>query len=160
MIYLQKITLENRKQVFNLQIAESQKSFVAPILSSLTTAYLLETNGGCPMPFAIYKDETVVGFVLITYGITSYDLPSFAQGKDTYCILRFLIGEQFQGQGLGRAAFQAILDYISTFPKGKATYCWLDYVPGNEIAKKLYESFGFAENGEVVNGEVVMVKTI
>jgi diamine N-acetyltransferase len=41
------------------------------------------------MPFAIYQDETVVGFVLIAYGITSYELPKIAEGN--YTIIRFMI---------------------------------------------------------------------
>lgn len=155
MITLRKITLDNRRQVFNLEVDEEQRKFVASNLSSVATAYVLSTNGGNPMPFAIFNDETIVGFVLIVYGITSYDIPKVAEGN--YSILRFMIGKQYQGQGFGREAMSKILDYIRTFPKGHAEYCWLEYSPDNIAAKKLYKSFGFLENGEVVNGEIVAV---
>lgn len=155
MITLRKITLENRRHVFNLEVSEEQRKFVASNLSSLATAYVLETNGGHPMPFAIYNDETVVGFVLVAYGITSYELPKVAEGN--YTIIRFMIGKEYQNQGFGREALYKILEYIRTFPKGNAKYCWLEYSPKNTIAKKLYKSVGFSDNGEIVNNEIVAV---
>ena len=137
MITLRKITLENRRQVFNLEVSEEQRQFVASNLSSVATAYVLVTNGGHPMPFAIYNDETIVGFVLIAYGITSYDLPKIAE--DNYTIIRFMIGKQYQNQGFGKEALYKILEYIRTFPKGKAKYCWLEYSPRNTAAERMYK---------------------
>ena len=37
------------------------------------------------------------------------------------------------------------LDYIRTKPCGNAECCWLSYEPENEVARKLYSSFGFEE---------------
>ena len=37
------------------------------------------------------------------------------------------------------------LEYMHSFPCGKADSIWLSYEPENEIAKKLYASFGFVE---------------
>jgi diamine N-acetyltransferase len=155
MITLRKITLENRRQVFNVEVSKEQRRFVASNLSSVATAYVLATNGGHPMPYAIYYDETVVGFVLIAYGITSYELPQIAEGN--YCIIRFMIGEEYQNLGYGREALNKIIEYIRTFPEGPADYCWLEYNDDNYVAKKLYESVGFRDNGEVVNNEKVAV---
>lgn len=155
MISLRPITLENRRLVFNLQVSQEQRPFVASNLSSVATAYVLATNGGHPLPFAIYHDETVIGFVLIVYGITSYEIPEIAHGN--YSILRFMIDEQYQNCGYGRKALMKIFDYIRTFPEGYGEYCWLEYDPKNSIAKKLYKNMGFVENGEVVNEEVVVV---
>ncbi len=107
------------------------------------------------MPFAIYSDETVVGFVLIVFGITSYDIPKIAEGN--YSILRFMIGKEYQNKGYGREALIKILEYIRTFPNGKADYCWLEYAPDNIPAKGLYNSLGFIENGEIVNNEIVAI---
>ena len=147
MITLRKITLENRRQVFNLEVSEEQRQFVASNLSSVATAYVLVTNGGHP------NDETIVGFVLIAYGITSYDLPKIAE--DNYTIIRFMIGKQYQNQGFGKEALYKILEYIRTFPKGKAKYCWLEYSPRNTAAERMYKNVGFSDNGEIVNDEVV-----
>ena len=45
------------------------------------------------------------------------------------------------------------LEYIRTFPKGPAEYCWLSYEPENEVAKKLYASFGFVEQPQFYKGK-------
>lgn len=155
MITLRKITLDNRREMFRLEVAEDQRRFVASNLSSVASCYVLATNGGCPLPFAIYADEQMVGFVMIVYGITGYELPKIA--NNNYCILRLMIGEPFQKQGYGREAIQKILEYIRTFPAGPAEYCWIPYEPDNLVAKKLYESFGFRDNGEICDNEPVTV---
>ncbi|AIQ18013.1 MULTISPECIES: GNAT family N-acetyltransferase [Paenibacillus] len=158
MITLRKITLENRRSIFNLEVSEDQRRYVASNLSSMASCYVLTTNGGHPFPFAIYADEQPVGFVMLTYGITGYDLPSVADGN--YCILRLMIDKQFQNRGYGRAAMTKILEFIRTFPAGPANYCWIPYAGENSVAQKLYESFGFRDNGEICNNELVTVLQI
>lgn len=155
MISLRKITLDNRRAIFNLEVTEDQRRYVASNLSSVASCYVLATNGGQPFPFAIYKDDQPIGFVMLTYGITSYDLPSVADGN--YCILRLMIDKQYQNRGYGREAMARILAFIRTFPAGPAQYCWIPYSPDNVVAKKLYESFGFRENGEICNDESITV---
>lgn len=100
MITLRKITLENRREVFKLEVHEEQRRFVASNLSSVASCYVLATNGGYPLPFAIYADEQMIGFVMIVYGITGYELPQVAEGN--YSILRFMIDKKYQGQGYGK----------------------------------------------------------
>ncbi|MEK3887109.1 GNAT family N-acetyltransferase [Bacillus sp. FSL K6-3431] len=153
MISLRKITLENRREVFRLKVADDQCRFVASNLSSVASCYVLATNGGRPLPFAIYADEQVVGFVMIVYGITSYELPKIA--NKNYCILRLMIGEQYQKRG--REVMKKVLEYIRTFPVGHAQYCWISYETDNNIAKNLYESFGFHDNGEICENDPVIV---
>jgi len=156
MITLRKITLENRRAIFNLEVSEVQRRFVASNLSSVASCYILATNGGHPFPMAIYADEQPVGFVMLTYGITGYDeLPSIA--GDSYCILRLMIGQQYQNRGYGREAMGKILEFIRTLPAGPAHYCWICYAADNFVAKKLYESFGFRENGEISHNELISV---
>lgn len=57
MITLRKITLENRRAIFNLEVSEDQRRYVASNLSSMASCYVLTTNGGHPFPFAIYTDQ-------------------------------------------------------------------------------------------------------
>lgn len=155
MITLRKITLDNRRSIFNLEVSEEQKQYVASNLSSAASCYVLATNGGHPFPFAIYSDEQPVGFVMLTYGITGYDLPAIA--NNSYCILRLMIDKQYQNLGYGREALKKTLEFIRTFPAGPARNCWIPFSPDNLAAKKLYESFGFCENGEVCHDELVTV---
>ena len=155
MIELRKITLENRRAIFKLEVSEEQRRFVASNLSSMASCYVLATNGGHPLPFAIYAGEEPVGFVMLTYGITGYELPSIAD--DSYCILRLMIDKEYQNMGYGREAMRAILEFIRTFPAGPARYCWIPYGRDNLTAQKLYESFGFRDNGEICDNEPITV---
>lgn len=92
---------------------------------------------------------------MIVYGNTGYELPKVAENN--YCILRLMIGEQYQNHGYGREAIVKILEYIRTFPTGPAKYCWIPYEADNIVAKKLYESFGFRDNGEICDNEPITV---
>ncbi|QGQ96586.1 N-acetyltransferase [Paenibacillus psychroresistens] len=158
MITLRKITLENRRAIFNLEVSEEQRRFVASNLSSMASCYVLATNGGHPFPFAIYSDGQPVGFVMLAYGITGYEFPSIAY--DSYCIMRLMIDKQHQNRGYGKEAMKKILGFIRTFPAGPAHYCWISYKKDNLHAKKLYENFGFRDNGEIVEDELITISPL
>lgn len=79
--------------------------------------------------------------------------PAIAHGN--YNLWRLMIDQSHQGRSYGRQAMQLALDYIRTFPCGPAQYCWLSYEPNNLVAKRLYESFGFAETGEMDENEII-----
>jgi diamine N-acetyltransferase len=50
-----------------------------------------------------------------------------------------------------------ILEFIHTFPAGPAQICWISYRADNLPTKKLYESFGFRVNGEILGDELITV---
>ena len=60
-------------------------------------------------------------------------------------------------RGYGRQTVALALDFIKTYPCGKAEYCWLSYEPENTVAKRLYESFGFAETGDMDGEEIIAI---
>lgn len=91
MITLRKITLENRRALFNLEVSEEQHRFVASNLSSVAEAMI------------------------------------------------------------------KILEFIHISPAGPAQNCWISYKADNLPAKKLYESFGFRDNGEILGDELITV---
>jgi diamine N-acetyltransferase len=66
-----------------------------------------------------------------------------------------MIDKNFQGKGYGKEAFGKALDLIKTFPQGDAVSVFLSYNPENEVARKLYASFGFVENGDISDDEVI-----
>lgn|GEM_PF-4942563 len=75
MITLRKITLENRRSIFNLEVSEEQRQYVASNLSSVASCYVLATNGGSPSTCNSQLDlHVIVGFhiVLITWLPKSY----------------------------------------------------------------------------------------
>ena len=116
-------------------------------------------GGGIALPFGLHEDGMPVGFVMLGYG-TSEDEDEPQVAKDGYCLWRFMIDIAFQKQGLGSRALEKVLEYIGTNPCGPAAYCWLSYEPENTVAKKLYEKYGFTENGEMCGEEVVSLKKL
>ncbi len=157
MLHLKRINRKNVWDILKLRVAASQKSFVAANDASIIEAYTTITVNGHALPLGIYNDETPVGFLMIGFDVDDDwdDAPKIARGN--YSLWRLMIGEAHQQKGYGKAAVQLALDFIRTMPWGKAEYCWLSYEPENEVARKLYSSFGFAETGEMDGEERIAV---
>lgn len=155
---LRKIDADNLWKIVHLSVKENQKGFVATNTESILEAYVTITNGGTALPFGMYHDDMLIGFVMIGFHSIDEHDPAIANGN--YCLWRFMIDASYQGKGLGKQAMQAVLDYIRSFPCGSAAYCWLSYEAENVAAKALYHAFGFKENGEICEGEIVAVRSL
>ena len=161
MIHLEKIDAKNVWDVIGLKVAKGQKNFVASNKISLVQAYVAQGTGCTAFPFAIYKDKKPVGFLMIGYNEAAlyelYDETPPAALKDNYSLWRLMIGKKYQGRGYGREAIRLALEFIRTWPCGEAELCSLSFEPENEVARELYHSCGFWENGEMDGDEVVAV---
>ena len=159
MIHLEKVTYKNALDVCELSIFESQYSFVASNEESLVEAYLAVTSeSSYAYPFAIYDDDALVGFLMLGYNeyvLENPDTPAYL--RNNYSLWRLMIDKRFQKKGYGREAVRLALEFIRTWPHGEAEACVTSYNPENGIAKKLYASFGFVENGEMDDDEIVAV---
>jgi Acetyltransferases len=146
---LEKINWDNFEAVQNLHVFKEQSNYVAKNKDSLVHACItMSFEGKKVYPFAICKGKKPVGFIMIGYDLGEDDgeEPSAEWFlRNTYCIWRFMIDRRYQRNGYGREAMKLALDFIRTFPAGPAKLCWLSYEPENEVAKKLYASFGFKE---------------
>ena len=68
MIELRKLTEDNYDECFKLEIKQEQGRFVASNIYTLAEAYVALTNNDfIPMPYAIYNNETMVGFICMSY---------------------------------------------------------------------------------------------
>ena len=152
-LHLEKITCDNYYKICNLRVTKEQSGYVAANTMSLVHAYIALSQGEIkPFPFGIYLGKKPIGFVMIGYNGYADGDPEFM--KDSYFIWRFMIDRRYQGKGYGRRAFALAMDFVRTLPCGPAELCWLSYEPENEVAKKLYLSFGFAEAPEhYIEGE-------
>lgn len=151
MIELRKITDDNFQECINLEPKEDQKSYVASNISSLAEAYVaLDNNEGIPMPYAIYNNDVMVGFIMLAY-MEADD----GNEENVYWVCRLMIDKAHQGNGYSKEAMKKALDLVRTFPHGKASEVSLSYEPENVVAKKLYASMGFVETGVVEDGEMV-----
>lgn len=160
MIHLEKIDYRNIWDIIELEVTEPQEEFVASNQISLAQAYGVRDSETKAFPFGIYHDDTPVGFLMIgfneaaTYG-DDEEPPGTLAGN--YSLWRLMIDRRYQRKGYGREAVKQALAFIRTWPCGKAEYCALSYEPENTVAAKLYRSFGFEENGEMDDDEIVAV---
>ena len=158
MIRLEEITLKNVTAVCELDVFEEQKHFVAPNTVSLAEAYATRNDGYFVMPFAVYDNQFLIGFVMIGYGTLEEGEPEVA--NDNYLIWRFMITKEHQNKGYTKPILDEVIKYVKTEPAGTANKIWLSYEPENEHAKRLYQQYGFVENGEVSGGELVAVLSL
>ena len=161
MIHIEKINAKNVWDVLDLKLKKEQKHFVASNEVSIVQAYTAIDTKCVAFPFAVYNGKKVVGFLMVCYNEGAFyemdgNTPPSAL-VNNYSICRIMIDKRYQGRGYGRAAMQAALDFIRTWPCGVAEYCEISYEPDNTVAKALYASFGFVENGELDGDETVAV---
>jgi diamine N-acetyltransferase len=146
-VELRPITTENFRAVIKLAVGPDQSDFVAPNVVGIAETHIYPDAE----PRAVYAGDEAVGFVL--FHPVDKDKP--AEG---HCIVRLMIDHRFQGQGLGRQALEAAVDWI--IRERGADRVRLSVVPSNEKARGLYRSAGFVETGELDDGELVMVRSL
>ena len=65
--------------------------------------------------------------------------------KSYYTLWKFMIDVRYQNKGYGRKALELGIQYLRD--RFGATEIYTGVVPGNAVAKKLYESVGFKDTG-------------
>jgi len=149
MISLRPITDANRQEVEALRVSPAQEQFVSNVVESLHEA--AEYPGAHAMYWAVYADETPVGFVMIADEVDSPDYtPQF--------LWKLLIDERHQGQGYGKATLDLIVEYFRGRPGVEAMTT--SAVPGEGSPVTFYERYGFVRTGEIHDGEIVLRLTI
>ena len=147
MVELRAIAEDNFIDAFNLKLAPGQERFVSHPIRSLAQAYVYREQ--C-QPFGIYAKGKMVGYVMVIY---DRDVPE-------YDIWHMMIDESMQGRGYGAAALDRVLGYIRTKPFGGANRIALTCNKDNPVARKLYESRGFAATGIEDEDEIELVLTM
>lgn len=93
----------------------------------------------------IELDDKIIGFTM--YGLD--------EDTKNYWICRLMIDYTQQRKGYGRKVIQLILDEMKQLHDCKSIY--LSTESDNEVAIKLYESFGFQKTGKMNEGEAEFV---
>ena len=132
MIELRAITEDNFIDAFNLRLAPGQEHFVSHPVRSLAQAYVYAENA---FPFAVYDDETVVGFIMMGY----YEV------KHYYTLWKLMIDYRYQGKGYGREALKLGTAFLKE--RFNVSEIYTGVLPENKVAKNLYRSFGFENTG-------------
>ena len=149
-IELRTIDETNRGAVELLEVAHSQRQFIASNKASLKTAQAEEYKD-VARPFAIYADDRLIGFTMFAFDLTSDD------PDDRYWLWRFMIDRNLQGNGYGSAALETIIAY---FRNHGANHILLSTKDTNTAALSLYHKYLFAETGEMNDTETVLRLTL
>jgi len=146
-IELRKITSENFEECIRLDLTEEQQKYVASNAYSLSEAYALLNDGKyIPMPYAIYNDDIMVGFIMAEYQPIDEDDPE--DDENVYYLPRLMIDKRYQGNGYGKKAMLKMIEIMRTFPYGEAEAVVLSCSRENTAAYELYKSLGFVDTGE------------
>ena len=127
MITFREIDKHNYSECICLKVKDSQQQFVADNARSLVQAGFEEglyTRG-------IYRDDVMVGFLLFDY---DPEIPEWS-------LSRFMIGQQYQGQGLGKEAVREFLHHQKEQMGIGELYVSVELE--NTAAHDLYEKLGF-----------------
>lgn len=143
-VELKKITNDNKAECFALKVSADQLEYIATNEDSLNEA---DKNAEVARPFAIYVDSKMVGFTMF----------AFDEGNeepcDKYWLWRFMIDESLQGNGYGSLALAEIIKY---FKDNCANEITLSTKGSNVRALSLYHKFGFRENGQMNDEEIIL----
>ena len=137
MIKLDEITADNLEVVLKLKVSKEQENFVSTTAYSLAQAYVYRENA---YPFAIYADDTLVGFIMFGF----YEL------RNKYTLWKFLIDEKYQNKGYGKMALALGIEYMKKQYDIKEIYTGVAI--DNDVAERLYHSVGFQLTGLIENG--------
>ncbi len=98
------------------------------------------------MPYAIYNDDIMVGFIMAVYQPIDEDDPE--DDESVYFLPRLMIDKRYQGNGYGREAMLKMIEIMKTFPYGEAEAVVLSCDRENTPAYALYKSLGFVYTDE------------
>jgi diamine N-acetyltransferase len=132
---------ENIEDVLAVSAAPGQEAYVRPVSWYVARSSYEKVW----TPVAFRADGEIVGFAEW----------AFDPSDGTHCIGGVVIDAARQGQGLGRRAMSALVDWLRLLPDCGPIALSVD--ADNHRARRLYVALGFAESGDEVDGELVMV---
>ncbi|MGS0679553.1 GNAT family N-acetyltransferase [Shewanella sp. 125m-7] len=133
----------NLGELLELQLKAEQRGFIESIAECLQEA----KEDTRYTPVALCCDQQVAGFAM-------YGLFNECQMQRVW-FDRFLIAQDFQGRGLGKAFADLLLAFL--FCHFQCQQVYLSVYPNNRAAIALYHKLGFEFTGEQdINGEHVM----
>jgi diamine N-acetyltransferase len=140
-VSLREITEDTLRPILKMEVAAGQKQYVAPNAVSIAQAHFSKYAWFR----AIYAGDDAVGFAML----------SIDTEKSEYYLWRFMIGEEFQGNGYGYRAMELVIDFARTLPNAEEFS--LSYVRGPGDPSGFYAKLGFVDTGEMIEGEHIMV---
>jgi GNAT superfamily N-acetyltransferase len=146
-ISLRSLSESNREAVEALRVSPAQEQFVSNVADSLLEA--AEDPDGRALYWAVYSDDTPVGFVMISDEVGSPDyIPHY--------LWKLFIDERYQRQGFGTATLDLIAEYFRGRPGVEVLSTSAGQGDGSPIT--FYERYGFERTGEIVFDDEVLLQ--
>jgi diamine N-acetyltransferase len=147
MISLRPIDESNREAVEALEVSPEQQRFVSNAADSIREA--AREPDGRALYWAIYADETPVGFVMISNDVGSSDyFPQY--------LWKLFIDERYQDRGYGTATLDLIADYFRQRPEVEVMRTSCGQGKGSPLG--FYERYGFDQTGEIVFDNEILLQ--
>ncbi len=146
-VSLREITAETVRAVTKLAVRPDQEGFVAPNAVSLAEALFSDEA----WYRAVYADDELVGFVMLSDETLKPRPPK----EPKIGLWRFMVDAKHQRRGIGGEVIRLVLEYVRSRPGICGFYT--SYVPGPGGPGPFYLGLGFEPNGEVEDGEVVII---
>jgi GNAT superfamily N-acetyltransferase len=147
MVTLRPIDESNREAVEALEVSPEQQRFVSNAADSMQEA--AEEPDGRALYWAIYTEETPVGFVMISDDVGG-------PGYIPQYLWKLFIDRRHQGRGYGTATLDLIADYFRRRPEVEIMRTSAGQGPGSPIS--FYERYGFEQTGEIVFDNEVLLQ--
>jgi len=143
-VSLRPITDANRDAVEALHVTPGQSRFVSGVRESLLEA--AQEPDAQALYWAIYADETPVGFVMIADEVVNPDyIPHF--------LWKLLIDERHQRRGFGTATLDLVVEFFRDRGVGEL---WTSTGKGEGSPVTFYEGYGFERTGDLHGDETVL----
>ncbi|HEY6568234.1 MAG TPA: GNAT family N-acetyltransferase [Actinomycetota bacterium] len=147
MVTLRPIDADNRSAVEGLRTTPAQERFVSTVAASLAEA--AEEPGARAIWWAVYDEETPVGFVMIADEVDGDDyIPHY--------LWKLLIDEHYQRRGFGTATLDLIVEYFRGRPGVEVLTTSAGQGDGSPIP--FYERYGFVRTGEIAFDDEVLLR--
>ena len=145
MVSLRPLSESNRQAVEALRVSPSQEQYVSSVADSLIEA--AEHPDARAVYWAVYSEDTPVGFVMIADEVASPDyIPHY--------LWKLLIDERYQRRGFGTAALDLVVEYFRGRPGVEVLNTSASQGDGSPIS--FYERYGFERTGEIRFAEVML----
>jgi diamine N-acetyltransferase len=147
MVSLRPITESNREAVEALEVSAEQQNFVSNAADSIREA--AREPDGRALYWAIYADETPVGFVMVSDDVGGPDyFPQY--------LWKLFIDQRYQGRGYGTATLDLIAEYFRRRPEVELMRTSCGQGKGSPLG--FYERYGFEQTGEIVFDNEILLQ--
>jgi GNAT superfamily N-acetyltransferase len=146
-VTLRPIDDSNREAVEALEVSPEQQRFVSNAADSIEEA--AREPDGRALYWAVYADDTPVGFVMISDDVRG-------PGYFPQYLWKLFIDQRHQGLGYGTATLDLIADYFRRRPEVEVMRTSCGQGDGSPLG--FYERYGFEQTGDIVFDNEILLQ--